>query len=662
MTEIILPPEEEQEETPQAPELNIDKPTENSKVITIEFEAKKTKKVSTKDTNQQLYTTDTDAWFEFKETSLEGANGTYSAVFRNRHDGSIFQRTGDVVSGVAYYKIPEQEIRHAGKWRGQLVYTLENGNTTAREFGYDVKGHILDGKDVREIVVEDFETLMSQLRSMKDNAEQELAGLVNTAEQNETDRQAFFDDLVEDIDELQTNYQELLDTGVLQTNINQKLAEAEQEYAPRLTDLEQNKADKDELSELQAYVGYTDHDIVGIEADLQNRRVTRIAGAVNRTAGALFDDIRAFGGRRRCTVADDGEVLGYYGESSYDETGETGQVMVEQPKFYYKVVPLKMDKIEDGKGFHLRKARYYVSDYPKEGFKVHPAFVDENGKIRPHIYLSAFEGSIYDTSGEAYLKNDEQIADFNADMLSSIPGAKPASGLSQALSLTNLRKLANNRGLGWGLSYSASASLTQMLFAIEYASFNTQEELGYGVLGKPSGEGNESELTGATTSLGNGSGFVKNENDFEVPTYRGEENFYGNIYKWVDGLNYQGGEGRRNLYVATHGFADNTDAEPFQDIGFTLPGGVGYVSAFGYGNEDLDWLFFGSEYSGNSSVPVGDQNHSHFPGWRVARLGGSWLHSESAGGFCWDFNAPSGNSYRSVGSRLVYAPPVEEVA
>src|SRR5699024_5331171 len=168
---------------------------------------KKTNKVSTKDTNQQLYTTDTDAWFEFKETSLEGANGTYSVVFRNRHDGSIFQRTGDVVNGVAYYKIPHQEIRHAGAWRGQVVYTLSNGDTTSREFGYDVKGHILDGKDVREIVVEDFETLMLQLRSMKDSAELELANLVNTANQNETDRQAFFDDLVEDIDELQSNYQ-----------------------------------------------------------------------------------------------------------------------------------------------------------------------------------------------------------------------------------------------------------------------------------------------------------------------------------------------------------------------------------------------------------------------------------------------------------------------
>src|SRR5699024_7657324 len=158
-------------------------------IITIEFEAKKTNKVSTKDTDQQLYTTDTNAWFEYKETSQEGANGTYSVVFRNRQDGSIFQRTGDVVNGVDYYKIQHQEIRHAGAWRGKIVYTLSNGDTTAREFGYDVKGHILDGKDVREIVVEDFETLMSQLRGMKDSAELELADLVNTAERNELDRQ-----------------------------------------------------------------------------------------------------------------------------------------------------------------------------------------------------------------------------------------------------------------------------------------------------------------------------------------------------------------------------------------------------------------------------------------------------------------------------------------
>lgn len=414
-----------------------------------------------------------------------------------------------------------------------------------------------------------------------------------------------------------------------------------------------------QIDDIQAYVGYNDEDIVGIEADLENRRVTRIAGAVNRTPGQSFNNIRAFGGRKRVTLSDDGEVLGYYGESGYDETGATGQVMVEQPTFYYKVIPLKLDEIEGGKGFHMRKARYYVSDSPKAGFKLHPAFIDENGKKRPYIYLSAFEGSIYDTSNDSYLKNDESGVDFNTDLLSSIPGAKPASGQSNSLTRGNTRKLAQNRGDGWQQAYSASVAVTQLLFAIEYASFNMQEELAYGVLGKESGEGNESELTGVTVSLGNKSGMVE-QDGFEIPTYRGEENFYGNIWKWVDGLNIKP-QDIHDLYVSTHSFEDDTGNVPYENAGFTLAKTNGYVSAFGYGNEEYDWLFFPSETSGNSSVPVGDyfyQNNTSTANWLAAMLGGSWGSGVDGGGFSWSVSNSSGSSTRTRGGRLVYVPPV----
>ena len=72
--------------------------------------------------------------------------------------------------------------------------------------------------------------------------------------------------------------------------------------------------------------------------DFVNKRFTRLSGAVNRTPGAGFDSINAFGGRKRCNVADDGTVTAYYGDSGYTTTGKnaTGtmvQVMVEQPKF-----------------------------------------------------------------------------------------------------------------------------------------------------------------------------------------------------------------------------------------------------------------------------------------------------------------------------------------
>lgn len=43
--------------------------------------------------------------------------------------------------------------------------------------------------------------------------------------------------------ERQANYDELVETGIMQENINQKLAASEAEYAPRLTSLEQNDAE-----------------------------------------------------------------------------------------------------------------------------------------------------------------------------------------------------------------------------------------------------------------------------------------------------------------------------------------------------------------------------------------------------------------------------------
>jgi len=440
-----------------------------------------------------------------------------------------------------------------------------------------------------------------------------------------------------------------------------------------------------QISDLQAFVGYTDDDIVGVEVDFKNRKFTRLAGAVNRTPGAGFDDIKAFGGRKRCILTDDGVVLAYHGEPGYTETGALTQeivielepakgedpavtetypvgtkvqVMVEQPKFYYKVVPLQLEKVEGGKGFHMRKARYYVSDTMKVGFKLHPAFIHK-GEEKNFIYLSAYEGSIFDTSAGVHLLTDEQIADFNEDKLSSIAYAKPASGLTQNLTRSNTRKLANNRGTGWEQAFAATVAATQLLFAIEYASFNTQTKIGMGNVSKTDdGSTSMTEITGATTHLGNQSGSVTNENGINIVTYRGEENFWGNIWKWVDGLNIEA-KGLHNLYVANENFTDDIGTEPYKDAGITLAKSNGYISAFAY-NEEFDWLFFPSETKGDSALPVGDnfyQNHD-YNGWLAAFLGGYWACGSYAGGFLWGVIDVSSFRYRNRGGRLVYVPDV----
>ena len=432
-----------------------------------------------------------------------------------------------------------------------------------------------------------------------------------------------------------------------------------------------------EITDIQSYIGYTDADIYGVEVDFKNKKFTRLAGAVGKTPGDAFDGVKAFGGRRRCNVTDEGKVVAYFGDAGYSETGvltsaitkgegdnirtyaaETKvQVMVEQPKFYYKVVPLELEKIQGGKGFHMRKARYYVSDTMKAGFKLHPAFI-KDGKEKNFIYLSAYEGCTYDTSASAYKLNDAQDVNWTDDVLASIANAKPTSGLTQSGATRNgFRTIAAKRGLGWSQETVQAATATELLFLIEYASFDMQSKIGAGVTTKTDDSATSmTEITGATTTLGNKSGQVINTNGYSVVAYRGEENPFGNIWKWIDGINvYNKNEG--SVYIADHGFKDDTNAAPYSDAGITICGSNGYVSAFAY-NEDFDWLFIASEVLGNSSLPVGDyfwQNKA-YNGYTVAQLGGIWYHGSYAGGFYWAVSNASGSRYRSFGGRLLYVP------
>lgn len=424
-----------------------------------------------------------------------------------------------------------------------------------------------------------------------------------------------------------------------------------------------------QIADLEAFIGYSADDIYGVEVDFANKKFTRLSGAVNSTPGEGFDSINAFGGRKRCNVADDGTVTAYYGDANYTTTGKNAagtkvQVMVEQPKFYYKVVPMVLEK--GAKGMKIRKARYYVSDTLKPGFKVHPAFV-ENGNVNPYIYLAAFEGSLFDTSANAYILDDAQVADFAADVLCSIANAKPASGLQQNLTRANTRKLAQNRGKGWEQAYAATIAASQLLMLIEYASFDMQKAIGNGVTNKTDdGSTSMTEITGATVNLGNASGSVTNANGYNIVSYRGEENIWGNIWAWIDGMNEEnpatfttGDFG--TLYVADHGFVDDSKASPYKNTGIHPDYGSGYISAFGY-SEEFDWLFVTAEHTGNSTLPVGDYYWNQNPGWRVAILGGQWSNGAYAGAFCWNLDHAASDRGRIIGGRLVYVPSKKEAA
>ena len=435
----------------------------------------------------------------------------------------------------------------------------------------------------------------------------------------------------------------------------------------KLANLESSVAD------LREYISLTD-DILGLQVDYKNKTCKRIAGAKNLTAGADFDKFKMYGGRKRCNVSDDGTITAYYSDNNYSEDGSMGQVMVYQPKFYYKVVPLEMDVQTDGIGYHLRKANYYVSETQRAGFKLHPAFYDKNGNELDYILIGAYEGSIYDTSASAYLLLDEQVMAVDEDKFCSVAGVKPASGLTQNLTRLNIETMAQNRGANWHLENSKIASMEQLLCMIEMGTMNFQAAIGQGVVSiSDNSSYNCASLTGSTASLGNSTGratetinekggvqTTETEDGKTSVSYRGVENDWGNIWKFIIDPNIWGNGamgGGEPFYCDDFNFAENKKTDNYKGAGFTITNVSGYISAMGYSTA-CDWLFFASECLGNSSVPVGDYHWitQNLNGYGIARLGGSWAGGSDAGGFFWASSNGVEYRIRTVGGRLVYVP------
>ena len=99
-------------------------------------------------------------------------------------------------------------------------------------------------------------------------------------------------------------------------------------------------------------------------------------------------------------------------------------------------------------------------------------------------------------------------------------------------------------------------------------------------------------------------------------------------------------------------FTENTTTG-YTPAGFVVPK-EGYISAFGYANEDLDWLFVASETNGSDSLPVGDYTYitKNLNGYRGGFIGGFWRNSSRAGCFYWVLNYSASYRYRFIGGRL----------
>lgn len=592
------------------------------------------------------------------KTNLTNATSTANTAKSNLETATSNANTAKTNAETAKTNL-DASIATANTAKSNLETAIGNANTAKSNLDTSTKTG-QTAKTNLETAISNATTAKSQLETVISNADSiksDLSSVIvsaNTAKSN-------------------------LDSSVATANgVYQSLQNENASASSNLEELRSENFNSQEIlagvADLRAYLGLTDDDILGLQVDYKNKTFTRIAGAVNLTAGADFDKFKMYGGRKRCNVSDDGTITAYYGDDNYAEDGSNGQVMVYQPKFYYLVCPVVYDPIDTGIGYHLRKANYYVSEKARAGFRLHPAFYDANGNELDYILIGAYEGSIYDTSESAYLLLDEQVMTVGEDKFCSIAGVKPASGLTQNLTRPNIETMAQNRGSNWHLENSKIASMEQLLCMIEMGTMNFQTAIGQGVVSiSDNSSYNCASLTGSTASLGNGTGRATetiNEKGGVQTTetadgktsvsYRGVENDWGNIWKFIIDPNIWGNGamgGGEPFYCDDFNFAENKKTDNYKGAGFTVTNAGGYISAMGYSTA-CDWLFMASECLGNSSLPVGDYHWvtQNLNGYRIALLGGRWHYGGDAGGFSWTLINGVGYRIRTFGGRLVYVP------
>ena len=345
----------------------------------------------------------------------------------------------------------------------------------------------------------------------------------------------------------------------------------------------------------------------------------------------------------------------------------TESVMTEIPEHWYKLY-------QDGTKF-----RMMLSAMPLPGY----SHIDQ-------FYISSFESGIDRESST--LISSYGVGNTNVNKRGGDNTAEWDNTYRSLLGcpVTNLtrdqfRQAARKRGSGWEMyTYGAHKTLF-WLFAVEYATLNSQKSFNaqkdangfsQGGLGlRPTqmtdwanfNNANPLIPCGYTNEFGNSSGekayVVKNSSDGTHATlmanrYRGIENPFGHIWKYTDGANIQVTTGDDGLSILW----TTDDPSNFSDssyVGYDKKGNICRTDGFAKKmllGEDGDIVT--AEIGGSSSTYWCDYYATNTSANRmqVIQVGGNADSKTSAGLAYVSAGDPPSGAYRRVGSRLCFFP------
>jgi hypothetical protein len=157
-----------------------------------------------------------------------------------------------------------------------------------------------------------------------------------------------------------------------------------------------------------------------------------------------------------------------------------------------------------------------------------------------------------------------------------------------------------------------------------------------------------------STDLGNASGEATSQGTAAKRSFSifGIENFYGNIYKWIDGVKLL----ERRVWIANHGFNDSgTYEHPYVDTGLDMATTTGGEAALPIYSSTYDYLFIPATQVTNASFDtyLCDAGYSA-TGNKAVLFGGFWALAADAGAFF--VNAVNAASFVDsvVGGRVCY--------
>lgn len=295
------------------------------------------------------------------------------------------------------------------------------------------------------------------------------------------------------------------------------------------------------------------------------------------------------------------------------ETLSTGDVMVKIPKFWYR-------------RYHSGNVEYIkIADKATSGFTLHPAF-NHNGVAKDYLYVGAYKT----TSSNK-----------------SVSGASPLVNQTRATMRSNARA----KGRGWSIIDIAALSAIQMLILVEFANNNVQSVIGRGYCDS----NNASLSTGTCNNVSGLTGRPAGTDGKTDVVWRGIEGFWGNVYEWVDGVNWN-----NNTYYVCNDpskYADDT-ATNYTALSFkgATSNSSGYITQEGLDMGDNSHVMLPSAIgSGSETTYYCDYCYTD-TGWRVFRHGGSWYIGSICGLFMADLSYGSSISSSYIGSRLLYIP------